>query len=397
MVSPSGAEIPVVWQGRRVRAFVPSLLADRDLSLSSEAVARSATAAAEVGHAAAATHDYEVLVRLLLRAEGVASSYIEGVAASAVDVVLAERVDGEHTPAAWVAGNLSAIGQAIAQAEHGRLTVRTLCEWHRTLMAGSPTPQHHVGRVRTEQGWIGGTSPLDAALVTPPAERLKGLLTDLTHYANRVDVDPIAQAAIAHAQFEVIHPFADGNGRVGRVLVSWLLTRRLSLVTPPPVSVGLVADVGGYSAGLNLFRLGDHNRWVRWFADAVSNAARAQTSLVRGVEELRRSWQTRLATRDRGGRSRRLDAAAWRVVDLIPRHLVLTADLVTRELDITPKAAIAALQRLAAAGVLTRHGNVPVKRAGRPSHLYVSEELLGIVGTSSRATRTRKRAVQQRS
>ena len=85
-------------------------------------------------------------------------------------------------------------------------------------MTGSPTPERYVGRIRDEQGWIGGTNPFDAHLVTPPADRLGALLDDLLAWVNRDDVDPIAQAAIAHAQFEIIHPFADGNGRIGRVL-----------------------------------------------------------------------------------------------------------------------------------------------------------------------------------
>ncbi|MGH9069415.1 MAG: Fic family protein [Acidimicrobiales bacterium] len=100
--------------------------------------------------------------------------------------------------------------------------VAVLCQWHRTLMTGSPTPERYVGTIRDQQGWIGGTSPFDAHLVTPPPDELPALLADLVDYANRSDVDPIAQAAVAHAQFEIIHPFADGNGRVGRLLVAWV-------------------------------------------------------------------------------------------------------------------------------------------------------------------------------
>ncbi|MGZ4592094.1 MAG: Fic family protein, partial [Actinomycetes bacterium] len=214
---PVGVEVPVIWRGRRVRAFVPTLLADRDLTLSAATVERTATAVADVSHSAAALPaDYAPLARLLLRAEGIASSYIEGVSAPVVDVVLAETAPGGgHTPAAWVAANLAAVGEAIASAGSQPLSVELLSQWHRTLMAGSPTPARYVGAIRDEQGWIGGTSPLDANLVTPPASSLPILLEDLVAYANRTDVDPITQAAVGHAQFEIIHPFADGNGRVG--------------------------------------------------------------------------------------------------------------------------------------------------------------------------------------
>ena len=136
------------------------------------------------------------------------------------------------------------------------------------------------------------------------------LLDDLVVYVNGDDVDAVSQAAIAHAQFEIIHPFADGNGRVGRVLVAWILVRRLALVTPPPVSTRIAADVGGYGSGLVLFRKGDHNAWVRWFAEAVSGAGRAQQQFVTAVERLRRDWEQRLAAPRNGARRLRTNAAA---------------------------------------------------------------------------------------
>lgn len=190
-----------------MRAFVPTRLADRDLTLDARSVSDAARAQAAVEHGAESMpEDFAALARLLLRAEGVASSFIEGVTAPVVDIVLAEA-DGSGTPsaAAWVAANLAAVTQAIDGAHTGPLTVESLCAWHRTLMTGSPTPAHHVGVLRTEQGWIGGTSPLDAHLVTPPPEEVPTLVDDLVAYANRDDIDPVSQAAIAHAQFEIIH------------------------------------------------------------------------------------------------------------------------------------------------------------------------------------------------
>lgn len=383
-MEPAGVEVPIVWQGRRTRAFVPMPLADRDLTLTSETVAHAARAQAAVEHGAETMpEDFAPLARLLLRAEGVASSFIEGVTAPVVDIVLAEE-NGDAGPsaAAWVAANLATVAEALDEAHGGPLTAASLSRWHRTLMTGSPTPAQHVGIVRTEQGWIGGTSPIDAHLVTPPPEYVADLLEDLVAYVNGTDVDPVSQAAIAHAQFEVIHPFADGNGRVGRVLIAWVLVRRLSLVTSPPVSTRIAADVGGYGAGLALFRLGDHDRWVRWFAEAVSGAGRAQQELVAAVQDLRGAWEDRLGAPRDGTRRLRSNAAAWRVIDLLPRHLVLTGPLVAEELDIPLKSASAALRDLVEAGVLVEHGTVQGKRRGRPSRLYTSPELLGLAGSS---------------
>jgi Fic family protein len=262
-----------------------------------------------------------------------------------------------------------------------RLTTAMLRRWHRTLMTGSPMPQRYVGRIRDEQGWIGGSSPLDAALVTPPAEELPALLADLVAYANRSDIDPVVQAAAAHAQLEIIHPFGDGNGRVGRVLVSWLLTRRLDLLTPPPVSLGLAADRSSYLAGLTLFRLGQADRWVRWFADVVAGAGRAQATLVEEVGRLRAQWRRTLAVHD-SGRARRSDSTAYAVLDLMPRRLLLTARLVAADLGVSDRAAAHALAELAAARVLVEVPPPGAPARGRPSRVYVSRELLGLVGSS---------------
>lgn len=374
-MEPAGVEVPIVWRGRRATAFVPALLADRDLCLSARTVERTAAATASLAVAAAAMPaDIEPLARLLLRTEGVASSYLEGISAPLADVVLAETAGPDTTgPAAWVAANLAAVDQALAAIDDD-LTVELLCAWHATLMAGSPTPQRYIGVTRDEQGWIGGTSPLDAALVTPPPSALPALLADLVAFANRDDVDPVAQVAVAHAQFEVVHPFADGNGRLGRVLVSWLLTRRFALLTPPPVSARLSADRGGYLAGLTLFRLGGLDAWVGWFADAVGGAGEAQRSLVAEVDRLRRAWLARLTLRS--------DALAWRVLDLLPRHLVLTARLVAARTGATTRAASGALEDLVAAGILLRHVPAGPRSPGRPPARYVSQELLGLAGAT---------------
>jgi len=379
----AGVEVPIIWRGRRARAFVPHRLLDRDLTIDARTVSATARAQAAVEHAAEGMpDDFTALARLLLRAEGVASSFIEGVSAPAVDIVLAEDdKGGSPSTAAWVAANLEAVADAIEEAHTDPLSVDSLCRWHQTLLQGGPSPARHAGVLRTEQGWIGGTSPLYAHLVTPPPDAVPALVDDLVTYANRDDIDVITQAAVSHAQFEIIHPFADGNGRIGRVLVNWILTRRLSLVTPPPVSARIAADVGGYTSGLVLFRTGAHDDWIRWFADAVSGAGRTQRELIASVGRLRLQWRERLGETRPQGRRLRSDAAAWRTLDLLPRHLVLTGPIVSGELSIPLKSANAALNQLADAGVLVEHGTVQRGR-GRPSRLYVSAELLGLTGSN---------------
>src|SRR5207253_1519106 len=103
---------------------------------------------------------------------------------------------------------------------------------------------------------------------------------------------PVASAAIAHAQFETIHPFADGNGRIGRVVIGWTLATRLGLVYPPPVSLEFARDIGGYLSGLAMFREGMTDAWVRWFADAVAKAASRTSEILAAVDQRLAAWET---------------------------------------------------------------------------------------------------------
>ncbi len=373
----AGHEVPIVWEGRRAKAFVPDPLAVRDLGLDPPAVAAAAAAAADVITAAGSLEPrYEPMARLLLRAEGVASSTIEGIRAPLADIVVAAMLPESTSPAAWVAANLAVLTEALAHADDRDLTLEDLCGWHRTLMTGSPLPQRYVGVLRDEQGWIGGTDPTNAALVTPPPDALDDLVDDVVAYVNRTDLDPVAQAAIAHAQFEVVHPFADGNGRLGRVLVSWILARRLSLLVPPPVSVAIAADVGGYLAGLALYRYSDHNAWVRWFAGAVRSGGTAQRRLATEVAALVERW-----ARQMRAAGIRQDSSIWKVIELVPLHLVLTATDVGRQLGISSKAAGQALHRLEVLGILASHGTLP-SHGGRPRAVFVSPDLLALAGSS---------------
>lgn len=389
--TPAGGEVPVAWRGRHVRAWVPALLAERDLTLAPATHALLGAAAEALASAAAELPaDHAPLARLLLRSEGIASSFVEGISASVADVVLAEDDLQRHPPgsptapsaAGEVAANLTALAQAVDSARSEPLSVELLCRWHRLLMQGSPLPARYVGVVRDEQGWIGGTSPLDAALVTPPPEHLGALLADVVAFANRDDLDPVLQVAAAHAQLEVVHPFTDGNGRVGRLLISWLLARRLTLVVPPPVSTRIGTDIGGYLSGLTLWRHGQHEPWVRWVAGTVTSAGRVQRALGAELDALRARWQQTLLDPRAGGRRLRSDALAWQALDLLPRRLVLTAAALAAETGHTPRAAQDALTVLVDAGILLRYDGRAPRGRGRPPARFVCPELLGLSGAT---------------
>jgi Fic family protein len=197
-------------------------------------------------------------------------------------------------------------------------------------------------------------------------------MSDLVVFANRDDLDPVIHAAVLHAQFETIHPFGDGNGRLGRVLVSWLLARRLDVRVPPPVSVLIARDPGGYLSGLYQFRKGDLDEYMRWFAAVVERAGDASVVLGDRIRTLLAAWQERVG-------DLRSDAVARAVIELLPEHPALNSAVVAASLDVSSRAARTALAVLAERGIL-QPLDVRSPARGRPVQWWIAPELLDLVG-----------------
>lgn len=324
------------------------------------------------------THRFEPLARLLLRAEGVASSYIEGVRAPTELVAVAEVDSGAvDATSAWVADNLAVVDTSLDHARSGAaLTADDLHRWHARLMAHGALPDDLVGRFRQVQNWIGGATPRAAAYVPPPADHVGRLMRDLVRATNASKLDPVTLAAVVHAQFEAIHPYGDGNGRLGRVLIGWVLARRAGVAVPPPVSAVIARDTGGYLSGLTRWRQGDVAGWVGWVADAISRSAEQVGDMVASAEDLRRRWESLLT-------GVRADAAARRLLELIPQRLVVTAPMVADLLGVSAPTARAAVDALAARGILEPFELRSV-RPGRPARWWMAGELVSAVGRWSR-------------
>jgi len=360
----------VEWERRAVDAFVPAPLAELG-PLGSDA-RREAARAEGVLIASAITHDprLEVAARLLLRAEGVASSRIEAINAPAELVAVADLDRSIGGPPAWVADNLRAVDAALAH--EGDLTVEALWQWHRILMTSAEMADEHRGAWRDRLGWVGGPTPHRAAHVATPPELIDGLMDDLVDFANAEGHDPVTTAALVHAQFETIHPFADGNGRIGRTLIGWSVRQRLGLAVPPPVSVAFLRDVGGYLSGLTLFRTVGPDGWVQWFARTIEQAATSASATLATVRALVDSWPARLD-------GVRADAAARRLIDHVVTHPALDVATVAELLDVSAPTATTALETLADRGVL-RPTEVPRTGApGRPRRWWVAGELLDLL------------------
>ena len=198
-------------------------------------------------------------------------------------------------------------------------------------------------------------------------------MDDLVRNANREDLDPIAQAAVAHAQFETIHPYADGNGRVGRVLVGWLLARRLAVHVPSPVSLFMARDRGGYLAGLTRFRAGQTDQWVAWFAEVVTRSSLAMVGVVNDVARLLDHWALQLA-------DTKADAAAHRLLRLLPGLPLVSSSLVAERVGVSERAARSALQLLGELGILVPT-HLPRQSPGRPAQGWLAEQVVRLISS----------------
>jgi Fic family protein len=327
-------------------AIVPEIAHVDRVPLSGEAEAVVAEASAEIARFDAEVGaDIAPFSAILLRTESAASSKIENLTASAKAIALAELGDPSRRNAAVIVANTYAMQAALALADH--LDETAILQMHSALL--EPTHPEWCGHWRDEQVWIGGSNagPFGALYVAPHHEHVPGLMRDLVRFLDRNDLPPLTQAAVAHAQFETIHPFADGNGRVGRALIHALLRGKgLTRQVTVPVSAGLLVDTDGYFMALGEYRLGDPAPLVHRLADASFAAIANGRELVRELHEIRDSWREQVKAR-RG-------ATAWSVADLLLRQPVVDSALIQQELGVPAMTANRAIEALVDGRILTK-------------------------------------------
>ena len=295
--------------------YIPDPLVGRTIRLDGEVAAdvgEAEAAVAKLNTEARTLCDSEALARLLLRSESVASSKIEGLEVSARRLLRAEAARGlgevsADVTASEVLGSIDAMANALEGLEEGApITVDSVLAVHRRLLAGTPLAEQG-GQLRKEQNWIGGSAfnPCSAAFVPPPWELVDDYLVDLVEFCNQDSLPPVAQAAVAHAQFETIHPFVDGNGRTGRVLVHLILRRRgVAPRVVPPVSLVLATWSMEYIGALTATRFvgpadcpeaqASLDRWIGLFAAATKKAVDDAAIFEERVGVLQEKWRARL-------------------------------------------------------------------------------------------------------
>lgn len=331
-------------QGAYECAVVP-LIAERQVSVPGPVMAAAEEAAAEIARFDAESGaELAPFAAVLLRSESTSSSRIENLTAGAKAIALAELGAGDRRNAAEIVGNVETMKAAIALSD--RLDADAILTMHRELLI------HHAPTIagvwRTEQVWIGGTSygPHQASFVPPHHDHVPALVDDLVRFTRRTDVPAVVAASVAHAQFETIHPFADGNGRTGRAIVHAMLrSRGLTGSVTVPVSAGLLVNLPDYFGALDAYRSGDIAPIVTVFANAAFEATLNGRHLAADLRRAVDGWRERVRPRAGSG------AAA--LPDLLVRQPVIDAATVARHLGIEPRNAGRVIAPFVDAGILT--------------------------------------------
>ena len=345
---PRRARTPV-----RIQAYVPAKLSTQQWRFSSEVTAALGDAQAAITSAQQhAEHiGLNTVAQQLLRSESMASSQMEGLVVPSHRSLAKAEIGKQHKETARAAlANIAAVKWAYAWALDSAqpFSPDAIKAIHERIAAADRWLAAHAGRFRKRQNWIGSDSysPVGADFIPPPAAYVQELIDDLCAFLNRVDLPPVAQAAIAHVQFETIHPFPDGNGRVGRALIGTSLSRSgICRDVVPPISLVLSGRKDDYIAALTAFRDGGDDAWLLLLAESAEHAAHASIQLADQIAELQQRWRAQAG-------HPRADSAAEHIIQLLPAEPVLNIERAAELLKRSPEATRQALNRLDQAGVV---------------------------------------------
>jgi len=346
-------------RGEPIHAFIPDPLPPSRpaLALDGESAARHAEAIAAMARlevAGTMVPDADWFLYGFVRKEAVITSQIEGTQATLQDVLTFEATKQSERPedAQEVCNYIDALTYARGEMASPRglpLTMRLLREAHKRLMRGVRGADKSPGEIRTSQNWIGGTRPGNAVYVPPPPDAVPEALSDLDRWMHGDDtLPPLVRAGLAHVQFESIHPFLDGNGRIGRLLVA-LLVEHWKLLSSPLLYLSLAfkRHQVEYYRRLTAVRTdGDWEGWTTYFLECVREAADDGVDTARSLYTLLNQDRQRLL------RSKGVTIPAMRLFDALPKQPIIKAAGVMRSLKTTKPTAAKAIAALEAAKIL---------------------------------------------
>src|SRR5690625_896676 len=269
-----------------------------------------------------------------------------------------------HENALLIAANVIAMQAALAHPDVS--SPEDVLTLHRVLLEHSQPDI--AGSFRTQQVWVGGNalSAHGSTFVPPHHSMLPRFMGDLIAFIGRRDIPPLIHSALAHAQFETLHPFVDGNGRVGRALIHSMLTRGIPLRSSTiPVSAGLLTDQQGYFAALTSYRDADPSAIVSAVSHGALGAIDNGRILARELGDIRQGWMERISARS--------DSIAWRLVELLFTQPVVNAEFIAAQLEVSDRGARDALDLLEHAGVLRR---TQTRQERQRNVIWQADELL---------------------
>ncbi len=336
---------------RSIKVCIPAEIATRTFSLDSRSISKSESAISAISNLDSAYGKIlKSLDRLLIRTESVASSKIEDLYATAEEYARALYGNNSNSSAVAMVAGTQALTSLIASVDSGKMiTESAIKDAHRTLMKDVPREQESAGKYRQVQNWIDGSdhSPLGAIFVPPPPKNVESLMKDLLIFANRDDVPALVQATITHAQFETIHPFADGNGRIGRALVNTILRRkRVTTRVVVPIASFLVANRKAYFDDLNKYRDGHIESLLTRFVRASNIASVEAGKMATNLSELPAIWRKKLGTVRSGDSTSKL-------LELLISNPVFSAEELVGAIGKNPTSIYNAISRLHGVAILT--------------------------------------------
>ena len=336
---------------RKIDVSLPPHISDLDFDADPSLVASMENAIQEIA-VLDRSHgeDLRPLGTLLIRTESVASSKIEEIEADIKEYARALHGIKSNSSAVSMAAATRALQAMIDDVQDsGEITLESITAAHRALMKDDSNERAYAGVTRDMQNWIGGSdySPRNAMYIPPPPETVDEYMNDLIVFCNRDDIPVLAQAAIAHAQFESIHPFTDGNGRIGRALVNSVLRRRgTTSEVVVPVASAIVARREWYFDLLGEYRSGKATPIVSAFAKASEISANESQKTAERLAEIPDEWAEKV------GRVRR-GSAVHKLLGNVATNPIVSADDASRLLPgVASSGVYLAIDRLADAGVL---------------------------------------------
>jgi len=375
--SPSGTLVPSL---DGVMAFVPHPLPPPKLDLTSviAPLSHATHALGELSGIGRTLATPNLLLRPLLRREAVASSKIEGTVTSMNDLLIYEAgaQAGASSDTIEVRNYSEALEQGIKQMETLPVSTRLMLELHKTLMSGvRPGRGEHItpGEFKRDQNWIGARLMQNARFVPAPPSHTSALMGDLENYIHGDDADEmpiLVKLALIHYQFETIHPFPDGNGRIGRLLMPLILHERKHMSIPLLyLSPYIERHYERYIDSMfNVSRSGDWIGWIRFFLEAVEHSCRESAKKAKAIQDLHASYRSRI-------QQARSSALLGKIIDDLFSIPAISIPAVQLHLNISYNAAKNNVKKLEELKIISRH---PSER--RPTWFFA----IGIIAASSR-------------